>query len=413
MKRALLFTLLLAGCANHSVAPAPAAGGSVSHVSRLAGTSPIQHVVIIVQENRTFNDLFNGFPGAFTTQVGKDSKGNQVPLVAVPLNGAGDWNHGLKNCFTAYDGGKMDGFNLDKPINTPPTNYSYVQQSDVAIYWAMASQFALSDMMFASECGPSFPSHQYLIAGQTGSENNPGAGVPWGCDTPITHPPCYNYGSLGGIADRAGVSWRYYAHTILYNWNAYDAIRHVRFGPDWNADISAPETNILSDIQNGSLAQISWVTPSCPNSDHHSCGTTKNLGFGPNWVASVVDAIGASPYWSNTAILITWDDWGGWYDPVAPQELYSDGLGFRVPLIVVSPYARAGYVSHVTHEFGSILHFTEETFGLGDLGTRDVSSDDLSDMFDFSQQPIPFQQFAHGGFDRSLNTQPVDDDGGQ
>ena len=111
-------------------------------------------------------------------------------------------------------------------------------------------------------------------------------------------------------------------------------------------------------------------------------------------MASIVNAIGGSPYWSSTAIIITWDDWGGWYDHVAPTILNSYEYGFRVPLIVVSPYAKKGYVSHVTHDFGSILRFAEVTFQLPNLGYADRFADDLSDCFDFSQAPATFQPFA-------------------
>jgi phospholipase C len=124
-----------------------------------------------------------------------------------------------------------------------------------------------------------------------------------------------------------------------------------------------------------------WVTPNAANSDHAGIGQNT----GPSWVASVVNAIASGPNWSSTAIFIVWDDWGGWYDHVVPPQLDSMGLGFRVPLIVVSPYAKRGYVSHVQHEFGSILHFTEEAFGLPAMTTVDSRADDLRDCFDFSQ----------------------------
>ena len=147
-----------------------------------------------------------------------------------------------------------------------------------------------------------------------------------------------------------------------------------------------PETQIFADVASGTLPQVSWVIPSVPNSDH----PLAHSNTGPSGVASVVNAIGASPYYGSTAIFITWDDWGGWYDHVPPPQVDAMGLGFRVPLIVASPYAKHGYVSHVTHEFGSILRFTEETFGLATLGTRDALSDDLRDCFDFKQTVAPY-----------------------
>src|SRR5450755_1190415 len=205
-----------------------------------AGT--IQHVVIIIQENRTFDNMFNGFPGADTVQVGLNHLGQQVPLTAIPLNGVGDWQHSLKECRIAYDGGKMDGFDLDTVIGTakPPSNYTYARPSDLTTYWAMASAYTLADRMFASNCGSSFPAHQYLIAGQTGLEFTP-TKKPWGCDS--TPPHCFNYQTLGDLLDTAGVSWKYYAHGTDINtplsfsgFLAYDAINHIRYGSDWTVD---------------------------------------------------------------------------------------------------------------------------------------------------------------------------------
>jgi hypothetical protein len=179
-----------------------------------------------------------------------------------------------------------------------------------------------------------------------------------------------------------------------------------------------PQSGVLTDIANGNLAQVSWVIPNGASSDH---ALTTN-GNGPSWVASVVNAIGNSPYWANTAIIVTWDDWGGWYDHVAPKVI-NDGIswgsgyayGFRVPLIVVSPYAKAAYISHVTHDFGSILKFIETTFNLPSLGYADAPADDLSDCFNLTQTPLPFNTIPalHGAAyflnDKSPPTDPDDD----
>jgi phospholipase C len=147
-----------------------------------------------------------------------------------------------------------------------------------------------------------------------------------------------------------------------------------------------------------------------------------NNGTGPAWVASIVNAIGNSPYWANTSIFITWDDWGGWYDHVAPKVI-NDGVswgsgyvyGFRVPLIVVSPYAKAAYISHDAHDFGSILKYIEENSGLASPGYADAYSDDLSDCFDYNQTPLTFQTITapsnaeHFLKDKTPPTDPDDD----
>jgi phospholipase C len=190
-------------------------------------------------------------------------------------------------------------------------------------------------------------------------------------------------------------------------------------GSGWVKNVILRNTQILTDIGGGKLAGVSWVIPTGQASDHAGM----NEGSGPSWVASIVNAIGTSSYWSDTAIIITWDDWGGWYDHVPPPHVINDGTswgsgyvyGFRVPLIVVSPYAKSAYVSHTQHDFGSILKFVEVTFGLPSLGYADVAADDLSDCFNFSQTPLQFQRISaplnaeHFLTDRRPPTDPDDD----
>jgi phospholipase C len=374
----------------------------------------INHIVIIVQENRSFDNLFSGFPGTDSALAGNVKGGGSISLQAVPLEYGIDVGHFHTSFRTAYDGGANDDFNGEgtfaivggrySPVSAP-ANYAYarVPQSEALPYWNLATQFTLADRMFASNSGPSFPAHQYLIAGQSDNADEVPSAGPWGCDAPPgtlvaqLQPngtessgvfPCFDYKTLGDLMDAAGVSWHYYAPgagTTGYLFSAYDAVRHIRFGADWTTRVISPETTVLTDIANGNLAQVSWVIPSFPNSDHVlAAGNT-----GPQWVASIVNAVGASAYWKDTAILILWDEWGGWYDHVPPPQLDIMGLGFRVPLILVSPYARHGYVSHVIHEHGSVVHFVEATFSLPTLGFADSRADELADCFDFTQSVTP------------------------
>ncbi|MBV9103493.1 MAG: hypothetical protein JO060_07860 [Candidatus Eremiobacteraeota bacterium] len=315
----------------------------------------------------------------------------------------------------------MDGFDLESygPKGWPHPlyylAYGYVPTQQILPYWTLAKQYTLADRMFQSNTGPSYPAHQYLIAGQSalvdGNPSVPRNAPPtsgWGCDDPagtlvpvlnskVDVFPCFDYETIGDLLDAHGITWAYYAPTAGqksggYIWSAYDAVKHIRFGKDWNLNVLSPQTRILDDVAAGRLRQVSWVVPDALDSDHPY--TSENTG--PAWVASVVNAIGNSQYWKNTAILISWDDWGGWYDHVPPPSVDSMGLGFRVPLIVVSPYARRGYVSHVQHEFGSIMKLIETRFGLGTLGQRDARSDDLSDCFDFTQTPTAFSTVPSG-----------------
>jgi phospholipase C len=143
---------------------------------------------------------------------------------------------------------------------------------------------------------------------------------------------------------------------------------------------------LLSDISKNKLAAVTWVCPDFSNSDHP--GSKPDAG--PSWVAQVVNAIGQSQFWNTTAIFVVWDDWGGVYDHVAPKQIDYQGLGFRVPMLVVSPYAKKGVVSHTQYEFGSIVKFVESTWSLGSLGTTDARANSVGDAFDFTQSPRPF-----------------------
>jgi phospholipase C len=382
----------------------------------VAGAGLIQHVVIIVQENRSVDDLFNGFPGADTVLYGPTSTGETVALHPVSLTAPYDLDHSHHGFLTEYRDGAMDGFDLEATTGPAPplAAYGFVPHAESAPLFALGEEFTFADRMLETNQGPSFPAHQFILAGtsipQTGSDLLVAENVKYpagvrsgisGCDSPpgstvrLIDPagfentnifPCFEHPTLPDLLDAAGVSWNYYTPDPYFLWTAPEAIKHLRYGSQWT-HVIVPETGIFSDIRQGRLAGVSWVIPTGANSDHP--GSRSDTG--PSWVADVVNAIGESPYWKTTAIFVTWDDWGGWFDHVRPTIYNSYELGFRVPLLVISPYAKPGYVSHVQHEFGSILHFVEERFGLGSLGYTDARADDLSDCFNFAQPPLPFR----------------------
>jgi len=406
-------------------APPRSVAATVELPPRAQATSPqdrIQHVVIIFQENRTPDNLFQGLPGADIQSFGYDARQRKVPLVPVALASSYDIDHGHPQFLAAFNEGKMNGWQRE-PIDCPTrqcpgaTPFGYVPASQIGPYLTLAATYTFADRMFQSNQGPSFPAHQFIIAGTSADSptsvllaaENPvyygndylncgGSALTWvrmidplGLETRVMH-PCFDHLTMFDLLDAKKVSWRYYESYIGRAWSAPDAIAHIRYGPDWS-DVSFPSSNVLSDIARHQLPSVSWVIPPASASDH----ARVNNGSGPTWVATIVNAIGESSYWNNTAIFISWDDWGGWYDHVRPPLYNSYELGFRVPLIVVSPYARPGYVSHVQHEFGSILHFIEETYGLGSLGYTDVRADDLSDCFNFSQPPIVYRPISTAG----------------
>jgi phospholipase C len=445
-------------------------GGSTGNSG--APATVIQHIVIIFQENRTPDNLFQDpvliSRGADIASSGMNSQGEIIPLSPIDLGTSGpspqnyDLSHAHAAFVAMYDGGRMDGADLipcTPAANCPPhahpnPQFMYVTPADVQPYFALAEQYTFGDRMFQTNEGPSFPAHQFIIAGTsapTATSRLFAAENPWlasaaGCiaapndrvamidasGSETAQPaeyPCFEHPTVTDLLGEVNVSWRYYAPSAGSIWTAPDAINHICgpqtiggtltcTGAEWTANVVIPQTQVLTDIANGKLAQVSWVIPDGQESDH----AAYNDGSGPSWVAAIVNAIGNSAYWWNTAIIITWDDWGGWYDHVPPTVI-NDGVswgsgyvyGFRVPLIVVSPYARTGYVSHVTHDFGSILKFIETTFQLSSLGYADTPADDLSDCFDFSQTPSTFRTIAapldaaHFINDRRAPLDPDDD----
>jgi phospholipase C len=416
----------------------------------LVMTAVIQHIVIIFQENRTPDNLFQDpvliSRGADIVSSGVNSLGRTIALAPIDLgtSGANPQDYDLSHAHAAfvkmYDGGKMDGADLIPcspaaacPPNAHPNpQFKYVLAADVQPYFALAERYTFGDRMFQTNQGPSFPAHQFIIAGTSAptatsalfAAENP-ALSPAGCIAAALNTvamidaagsesaqpaqyPCFEHPTVTDLLGGESVSWRYYAPSAGSIWTGPDAIRHICVpqtvngtltctGAEWTANVAIPQTQVLTDITSGHLAQVSWVIPDGKSSDH----ALSNDGSGPAWVAAIVNAIGNSAYWANTAIIITWDDWGGWYDHVPPIVI-KDGLswgsgyvyGFRVPLIVVSPYARTAHISHVTHDFGSIVKLIETTFHLASLGYADAAADDLADCFDLTQSPTAFRPIA-------------------
>ncbi len=404
------------GPAGAHLRPARAFGVPTGTMRGGARPSPIRHVVFIIQENRSFNNLFMGFPGAVTRNWGYDENRKKIRLHAQSLLTQWDIDHSSTAFFAAYDNGKIDGWDQEFACCRQPKNfaYAYTPRKEIEPYWDMARQYVLADDMFQSNLDGSFVAHQYAIAAFAGHTVDYPSSV-WGCPggkadkVPTLRPDrtygrkvvaCFHYRTLATEADAAGVGWRFYTGAVDGDgglWNAYQAIDPIYNGPDWNIDVVSPQSRVLGDAAgataSGALPSIAWVTPTYAASDHAGM----EAGGGPAWVASVVNAIGESPYWRSTAIFIMWDDWGGWFDPVAPVYEDYDGLGFRVPLIIVSPYAKKGYVTHVQYETASVLRFIEDNFGLGRLAASDARANDpAGDAFDYSQPPRPFVPIAGG-----------------
>ena len=372
--------------------------------AQLLAQNPIQHIVFIVKENHSFDNIFGTFPGANGATTGFCGS-TRVPLghsALGPPNLAHDWNP----AHIAIDNGKMDGF-----CQIAPNYGSYIQyhQSDIPNYWTYAQQFALADNFFSSLTGASFGNHLYLAAA-TSNEFVTNPRFPhgpdntyWGCDAPaytiaarIPNPskshdfvwtfPCLEATTLSDLLDGAGLSWHYYAPSEVqpgYIWSVLDSVHHIRYGTEWSTNVTEP-SNFITDLQKGTLANFTWISPTWSVSDHPKA----SICTGENWAVEQVNAIMQSKFWDSTVIFIAWDDWGGYYDHVPPPAVDFFGLGFRVPMIIISPYVKAKTVVHTQYEFASVLKFAEETFNLPQLTKRDKKANDMMDAFNFKQTPL-------------------------
>jgi len=512
----------------------------------LAQISQVQHVVIVIQENRTADNLFGSdaynvprkLPGAHFATQGQcwhyDSNQNKVeetiPLYPDSLATCYDPSHQHGDWSTMWDQGAMDGAcQVSYGTKCTPTTYcphsdywtycpqmTYVDNTEHIIdpYFQIAQQFGYANYMFQTNQGPSFPAHQFLFSGSSApvgysssnpptckvpgnqyksypcykwfdSENvttpvanghsgcladyeNPAGSATWGyaldIDPNIGDPeyaaytpsdpkvaylgfPCYTHNTLIDLFPQT-VTWKYYARSASDLWTAptaYDLICQPS-GPGPSGTCTGPaytnnppnviepnssyypgdEAPILTDIQKCALASVNWVIPDGNWSDH--AGDTLPGDAGPSWVAAIVNAIGqdttcesGAGYWSDTVILITWDDWGGYYDDILPPDCavpnqnctgYSNGTGqqyvygFRVPLLVVGAYAIPGYVSGANinspncappstycHDFGSILNFTEYAFGLPQGGIGNAKWP-FADALVMDTQPSPPNNYS-------------------
>ena len=440
-KYAAIVTLALsmtpAGCAPGATQRALMQGTVpfVAAPTDLGAHKHIKHVVVVIQENRSFENFFAGYPGADAPMYGCEApqdrqaasaQGGSAPDTGCPAGdrtvalhqdtfaNAPNLGHSFESAIIDWHKGKMDGFG---PFNT--NAYAYTERSQLAPYWSMARQYVLADHMFPTEFGPSWTAHLTLVAGTDNlnpelaladfADGESNCKAPPGRKTTtvdenrvVRHDsgpyPCLDqFKTMAQLLDAAGITWRYYAAAQLkaFIWSPFASMKYVYHGPDWTEKIVVPQTQILRDIAQGKLASVSWVTPNKHDSDHPAARSDT----GPSWVTAVVNAIGASRYWSSTVIVILWDDWGGFYDNVSPPQLDFRGLGVRVPCLIVSPYAKEGAVIHTQYEYGSILRFIRDVFVLPPLGPTadgytDTRANNMFDSFDFAQPPRPFKKIA-------------------
>jgi phospholipase C len=426
--------------ARQSRSPTTASPGRSSPTpAQIGPDSPIKHVIFLVKENHSFDNYFGKYPGADGATVGKTlqcdnafAPGPTVPLTEAPYVYPHDLGHAFDPGLISIDGGKMDGFNC-VTLGSDLTGYTQYDRSTLPVYWALADRFVLADHFFTSMFGPTFPEHLYTVAAQSyGIVDNKSTSNHEGnyCDDPTEYTKrfpiedlsqadihtimdleehrdddpanlfkiaqywqdtrtCVNIPTLPDKLEKAGISWKYYAEPNIWM-NALQAIRHIRFGPLWNK-VQSPDT-ILQDLQDDTLPAVSWLIPPDGSPNEHP-GAGVNICDGMNWSVQYLNAIFQSDAWSSTAVVMVWDDFGGFYDHVKPPHYDIMGLGPRTPALIMSPYTRAGNdpdggsIDSTVYEFSSVLKFIEELHGLKPLTARDTQASPLAGAFDFSRPP--------------------------
>jgi phospholipase C len=336
-------------------------------------STAISKIVVVLQENHTFDNYFGAYPGVDGTS------GKSIRLPAAP-GGApslapfhsptltpADLNHTWATAHADFDGGKMDGFVYSEGSDS---TLSFFDRSDLPHYWSAADQYVLCDRYFTSAMTESAPNHLFLVAGTSGGIQNDS--VP----STLPFPPIF-----AGL-DAQSVSWKVYGFTTWYERFAY-----VQKTPSAKARF-APAADFARDLAAGALPNVSWIIGAPGGSEHPPA----SVQTGQDSVANdIVNPLGASPYWPELALFITWDDYGGFFDHVAPPQVDPFGYGFRVPCLVISPFALPGAIDHAVHDHASILRFIELRYGLSPLATRDAAADDFRSAFDFS---APARRFA-------------------
>jgi phospholipase C len=405
---------------------------------------PINHIIYIIQENITFDHYFGTYPGADGIPAdvklafrpgGKPKFGPfHLAKTAIPH----DLNHSWQAAQLAYDGGKMDGFLwaewpralhyywqgdvpkinpakiepvpglpgkggpifgakvvdgqlVGKRPNSAPTGrppdwvlntISYYDYHEIPNYWEYARRYTLCDRFFSSLTGPSEPNHLYTVAAQSGGlVNNPGPDI-------ARKEAVYNFKTLAESLQNKGVSWKYYdekqnprQHSL---WNPLPGFKNFTPNGELMKNV-LPLADFFDDIKRGQLPSVCWVVPTGPDSEHPPADSARGMWH----VTNLVNAVMNSQFWKDTAIIITWDDFGGFYDHVAPPKVDKYGYGFRVPALVISAYARPGFIDHTQFDFTSPLKLIETRFNLPALTDRDRAANDMLTCFDFKQQPLP------------------------
>ena len=391
----------------------------------------ITNVVFIIKENRVFNHYFGAYPGVEGTTEGELYDGTKVDLKPAPDVQPHDITHGFASALLSINGGKMNGFNIIGS-GQDLSGYTIHSRDSIPNYWALADRYVLADHFFTSMFGPTFPEHLYTIAAQaygivdnktntdtegsycsdpqeytkrfrdglTKAETNEIMDLEWRLadDYPDNlyrigkyweeTRTCIDIPVLPDQLEDAGISWKYYA--LPDKWmNAMQAIDHVYNGKMWNKVVD-PAT-FVDDARSGDLPAVSWLIPPEGLNEHPGAG--QSVCAGENWTIQQIKALMEGPNWRGTVVVLVWDDFGGFYDPVEPPHYDIMGLGPRTPALIMSPWTvkgdnpEGGSIDGTTYEFSSVLRFIELLHDLEPMTDRDANADPLTGALDFQQEP--------------------------
>lgn len=351
------------------------AGRRVAPAAVVKTSTPIQHLIVIMKENHAFDNYFGTYPGADGLPANVSLPTGEGGMIEPHwIDGAWtlDLPHDRAAMLADYNNGSNDGFAIQADAWFPglgATALGYYDRRQLAGYWDLASNFTLADHYFQSVLGPTIPNRLYSFAGQSGgltSNNLPGSGV----DVP----------TVFDQLQAKGISWRYYYIPNAPGSPLLLGLPHFASDASLDANI-VPMDRLQGDIRAGTLPNVTYIDPEGDvGVSEHPPGS---VIAGENWTLSIIDAVMRGPEWASTAIVLTWDENGGFYDHVPPPQVDTYGYGFRVPAIVISPLARRGFVDPTTMDHTSILRFIADNWGLPYLTPRVAIAGNLTSAFDF------------------------------
>jgi phospholipase C len=380
--------------------------GNGSHVSASAGPAqstttqtPIEHFIVLMQENRSFDHYFGKYPGAdgipddvaMPYDPEDPGLGTVSPFLLNELSDVelADPDHNRDTSLNQYNGGRMDGFVWALTLKNQDGRLAmaYYDDKELPFHWNVADDYVLFDKFFTSAATASFVNHIFWVAGQAGIEDD---NIPEeGLDVPV----------IFDLLEERGITWKFYVQN--YDPGITYRTQHL-YPPDrasqviWTPLLAMPRylddeklmehvvnlDEYFDDLKNGTLPAVAYIAPSGP-SEH----PPQAPRAGQSFIRSLITELMRSEYWHKAAFMWTYDDWGGWYDHVPPPQVDEYGYGFRAPALIVSPYAKQGHIDSTVTDFTSILRFIEDNWGLPSMAERDAKANSIVGAFDFNQEP--------------------------